>query len=162
MVIRVETRKKDDGLKPTVTKAPDSWDVGTFKQADKDQACGLVGKMADFFYPATPNLIPAPWPMIDPVPSVRDLDFGHVALGKVELKKLKSSQNWVRVDRLQWHLQNPGVRLHTNPLTSMPLVMLADDGPVIIDGHHSLGALLLLGADKVPVWTLPAPEQPKE
>lgn len=158
MAIRVpvplEERKK--------VKLP-KWDVGEFDQDVIDAAVDLAQKAAKFFYPATPDLIPAFWPIPDDVPTIRDLDFGHLTEATVTLDKLKASQNWLNLDRLLWHLQHPGVTAHPNPFTSMPIIMSTAGGPLmIVDGHHRLGALLLLGAEDVPVWMLPAPTQPQE
>lgn len=141
---------------------PDKWDVGKFSQSKIDAAADLVKASVPVLWPATPNLLPVPWPVADPTPSIRELDFGHLTTGSVKLKDLMASQNWVQVDRLLWHIQNPGQRAHNNPFTLMPVVMQTDDGPVIVDGHHSLASLLYMGADKVPVLLLPAPPQPKE
>lgn len=146
-----------------VRKKKADWDVDE-KFADDDiaKAIALVEQTAQYFYPATPNLIPAFWPVPPVVPSIQQLDFGHAVKSAVALEHLKASQNWMRVDALIWHLNHPAKPAHDNPYTSMPLVLVTGDGPVIVDGHHRLGALLLLGVDEVPVWSLPAPGQPKE
>lgn len=148
------------GFEPEARKK--KWDVGKFDDGDIKDAVDRLTDAAQFFYPNTPNLVPAFWPVADPLPTIRDLDFGHVVDSNVALNHLKASQNWLRVDQLIWHLQNPGKAAHKNPYTSMPVVLVTAAGPTIVDGHHRLGALLLLGCNDVDVSMLPAPEQPKE
>ncbi|HVM64770.1 MAG TPA: hypothetical protein VMU14_07905 [Acidimicrobiales bacterium] len=154
----VEERTKDD-FTQTTTTGPSTWDVGTFTPAEIATATKLVTDFVPFAYPADPNTIPALWPVPDRLPALDELDYGHVEPGTVNLVDLLASQTWLKVDRLLWHIANPGLRLHVNPFTTMPTVFVGDVGQVIVDGHHSLAALLLLGAtDDVPVWLLPEPE----
>ena len=94
--------------------------------------------------------VPAPSP-----PSCPQVDFGDVVTGTATLKTLMSSDTWLKRDRLVWHVQNPGKALHNNPFTTMPLCCTTDEGMTIIDGHHRLAALQLLGATKTQVYNLP-------
>ena len=106
-------------------------------------------------FPADDNQLATFWPQARKMPTITDVDFGDVKPDTVDLKNLLSSNRTVKRDRLLWHVQNPGQRLHANPFTTMPLVAATKAGTVIVDGHHSLGALWLLGATKAPVWSLP-------
>lgn len=102
-----------------------------------------------------PNKIPTLWPNPKDMPDISMVDFGDVVTATATLKSLLSSDKWLKRDRLIWHVQNPGKALHTNPFTTMPLCCTTDEGMTIVDGHHRLGALQLLGAKNTQVYNLP-------
>lgn len=149
--LAVEERKKDK--KPTKKlKVPD-WEqlVGKFDDkaiaAAVQKATALPGALSD------DNYVMSAFPVLPRSLTAADLDFGTVKESEVKLSDLIASQNWIRRDRLIWHVQHPGKRNDNgSPFVSMPLIA-ADS--IIVDGHHALTALLLLGADKVPVWGVP-------
>lgn len=138
---------------PTKVTAPDRWDVGTFDEAAIAVAVRAASVLAGL--PEDPNRIPTFWPEMDPMPTISEIDFGDLTIISATLAELWSSNRTVKRDRLLWHVQHPGQRLHDNPITTMPMVAETDRGVVIVDGHHSLGALWLLGAATAPVWALP-------
>lgn len=102
-----------------------------------------------------PNKISTFWPQPDDMPTISSVDFGDIGKATVTIKNLLSSNSWIKRDRLLWHVQHPGQRLNVNTFTSMPLTGVVPDGTVIIDGHHSLGSLMVYGVEKAPVWSLP-------
>lgn len=102
-----------------------------------------------------PNKVATLWPQPKVMPTISDVDFGNVEFAQPSLKSLMASNKYLKRDRLIWHVQNPGKALHNNPFTAAPLVCTVQEGAVIIDGHHRLAALQLLGATKTQVYNLP-------
>ena len=102
-----------------------------------------------------PNKIPTIWPRPDAMPTVSDLDFGNVQTTAKTIAALWASNKNLKRDRLLWHVQNPGQRIHNNDLTQLPLVGTFDGMDVIIDGHHFLAALSILGQPTAQVYDLP-------
>lgn len=120
-----------------------------FSQDQIDAAVAAVNAMPGG------NKIPTFWPKPKNMPDISDVDFGDVQTTTVPLKGLMASNNNLKRDRLLWHVKNPGKALHNNPFTAMPLVCTTDEGTTIIDGHHRIAALQLLGATKSQVYNLP-------
>ena len=101
------------------------------------------------------NKIPTLWAKPKVMPTISDVDFGSVELANPTISSLMASNSYLKRDRLIWHVQNPGKSLHDNQFTQAPLVCTTSEGMTIIDGHHRLAALLLLGATKSQVYNLP-------
>ena len=103
------------------------------------------------------NKVGALWPMADPMPTLANLDFRQLTNGTVNLDTLQASDDSMKRDNLIWHIQNPGEAKNKNPFTTAPIVMNMDDGSqVIVDGHHRLSALKLLGASTAAATIVPA------
>lgn len=110
----------------------------------------LPGKKND------PNKIPTLWDRPKAMPTLADVDFGTVTIQSLEVNELLASNKNLKRDRLIWHVQHPGEALNPSVFTENPLVMESPDGNVIIDGHHRLAALKMLGASEAQVYNLPA------
>lgn len=95
------------------------------------------------------------WPMPDKMPTLQDLDFRDMKVQKVPLDGLQASNKSLKRDKLVWHVQNPGKAVNPNPFTANPTVLDQPDGPVIVDGHHRLAALKMLGASSALCYVVP-------
>lgn len=134
-------------------KAPDKWDVGTYTDAQIAAASDQVAAMPGT--PANANYVTVPWPVTLMPITAAALDFGNVQATTIAISDFAASQQWVKRDRLLWHVQHPGDRNDNgSPFVTMPIT--TEDG-IIIDGHHSLTSLFLLGGPdlKVAVWLVP-------
>ena len=105
--------------------------------------------------PKDPNKIPTLWDKPKNMPDISMVDFGDVEFATPVIKNLLASNTWLKKDRLIWHVKNPGKALHNNPFTTLPMVCTTNAGMTIIDGHHRLAALMLLGAKSTQVNNLP-------
>ena len=124
-----------------------------FSKADIAKAVAYVNNMPD--NGKDPNKIPTIWPRPDAMPTIANVDFGSVTQPKVTIANLMASNKNLKRDRLLWHVQNPGKRVHNNDFTQLPLTLTFKEGTVIVDGHHFLAALQILGQPTQQVNNLP-------
>lgn len=90
-----------------------------------------------------------------PLPAISDGDWGKASQKVVKFKKLQATNAQLNRQNLIWHLQNPGKARMQKPHNTMPQVIKTNGGDlVIVDGHHRLSALRMLGLKKSPVWLL--------
>ena len=82
------------------------------------------------------------------LPALDDVDWQDAALTKVKLAKLRASTKRLKRENLIWHLKHPGEARYRTPFSPYPLVIDDGDDLVIVDGHHRLAALLMLGETK--------------
>ena len=122
-------------------------------QAQIDAAVKVVQGMTSS--KKDPNKIPTIWDQPKSMPTISDVDFGDVEFANPALKSLLASNKFLKRDRLLWHVQNPGKALNVNDFTHLPLCCQTSEGITIIDGHHRLAALILLGVNKTQVYNLP-------
>jgi hypothetical protein len=96
----------------------------------------------------------APWPKADEVPETTKEDWADSKLKRVKIAKLKATT--MRLDRVNliWHLERPGQSKYRGQWNTHPQVVDTDEGRVIVDGHHRLAALMMLGINKDSVWLL--------
>lgn len=113
-------------------------------------ANALPGKNKD------PNKIPTPWPQPDKMPSIADVDFRDITVKKVPIAGLQASNKNIKRDKLLWHIQNPNQSQNPSAFTTNPIVLDSPDGRTIIDGHHRLFAMQLLGQKSASVALLPS------
>jgi len=102
-----------------------------------------------------PDKVPTIWDRPKDMPTLADLDFRDVARPSVTIASLQASTKNLSRTRLLWHVQNPGQAKNPSVFTANPIVLDLGDSQVIVDGHHRLAALQLLGATKWPVWLIP-------
>lgn len=124
-----------------------------FTKDDIAKAVAAVNAMPD--NGKDPNKIPTIWDRPDAMPTVANVDFGSITQPKVAIKSLLASNKNLKRDRLLWHVQNPGKRVHNNDFTQLPLTLTFKEGTVIVDGHHFLAALMILGQPTQQVNNLP-------
>jgi hypothetical protein len=101
--------------------------------------------------PATSGKIPTPWP-IGELPTVDPKEWETSEIETVPIAGLTATQRTLNVERVREYVQNPG-KIDENR-RAFANVYANSDGLMIVDGHHRLAALWLLGADNANVWVL--------
>jgi hypothetical protein len=101
--------------------------------------------------PATSGKIPTPWP-IGELPTLDPEAWEASKIETVPIAELTATQRTLNVERVREYVQNPG-RIDENR-RALANVYANSDGLMIVDGHHRLAALWLLGADNANVWFL--------
>lgn len=93
--------------------------------------------------------IAVPWPIVK---RPRTDAWEWSVLDSVKIESLHATQDLLTVDRVRFYVKNPGSieegrRAFANVYDSSGTL-------AIVDGHHRLAALWLLGADEALVWML--------
>jgi hypothetical protein len=101
--------------------------------------------------PRTNGKIPTPWP-IGELPTLDPEAWEASKIETVPIAGLTATQRTLNVERVREYVQNPG-RIDENR-RALANVYANSDGLMIVDGHHRLAALWLLGADNANVWFL--------
>jgi hypothetical protein len=103
------------------------------------------------------NSIESPWLFTEP-PLVDPEVWEKADIALVQVKELIGTNSGLDRDNVEEHIKTMGQA--TTEYRSYPLVLQVGDDQVIIDGHHRLFAMWLLGMNTVPVW-LGAPDTSK-
>ena len=98
-----------------------------------------------------PGLIAVPWP-VSPRPELDPTVWEESVIQDVKVADLVATQKLMNRDRVEFYVKNPGAieenrRAYAN-------VYAQDSELLIVDGHHRLAALWLLGAEVANVWFL--------
>lgn len=102
-------------------------------------------------YPATNGKIPTPWPTGD-LPILAPEEWEVSQIETVPIAELTATQRTLNVETVRAYVKNPG-SIEENR-RAFANVYANSDGLMIVDGHHRLAALWLLGADSANVWLL--------
>ena len=108
------------------------------------------------------NSVESPWPIADTVEGnyiVNPDVWQKAVLTLVNIKELWGTNTGLNRDNVADHIESMGQAL--TPYRGYPLVFNDGDKNIIIDGHHRLFAMWLLGMDQAPVW-LGTPDMAKE
>lgn len=134
-----------------------SWTAPTFTAKQKAKAAAAVKAMKS--PDDDPTHVPLLWPDAKKYPDISQIDFGDAYQAVWNLQDLQAANghDWLNRQKLLAHIADPGDSLkNPNPFTQYPIVTKTDAGVLIVDGHHRLGALMLLGAKTWQLWTVPA------
>ena len=101
--------------------------------------------------PATNGKIPTPWP-IGELPTLDPELWETSKIETVPIAELTATQRTLNLERVREYVRNPG-KIDGNR-RALANVYANSDGLMIVDGHHRLAALWLLGADNANVWFL--------
>lgn len=101
--------------------------------------------------PATNGKIPTPWP-IGELPTLDPELWEASKIETVPIAELTATQRTLNLERVREYVRNPG-KIDENR-RALANVYANSDGLMIVDGHHRLAALWLLGADNANVWFL--------
>lgn len=105
--------------------------------------------------PGDGDRIPVPWPEL-PKPVVDEVAWQRSVIESVRVDDLFASQPYLSRDNVRKFIENPGQV--SDGKRALPNVVLSHfDGKsvkIIVDGHHRLAALWLLGADHANTWFL--------
>jgi hypothetical protein len=116
-----------------------------------------VAKAAQSLPEVKPGKVAPPWPTAKKFPDISQLDFGDATLQTVSIKTLLASTKTLNKAKLVAHIQSGAAPIRTNPFTTPgPLLTKTKQGLVIVDGHHRLAAMQMLGTDSVKLWVVPA------
>ena len=124
----------------------------SFTAAQKAAATALVAAMPD----VKPGKVASLWPLAKQCPDISQLDFGDAVQQNVAIKSLLASSKRLNRQKLLDHIAAGAQPVRVNPFTSEPMLTKTDEGLVIVDGHHRLAAMQLMGAKTVKLWTVPA------
>ena len=108
------------------------------------------------------NSVESPWPIVDTVEGnyiVSPDVWQKAQLTLVNIKELYGTNTGLNRDNVADHIESMGQAL--TPYRGYPLVYNDGEKNIIIDGHHRLFAMWLLGMDQAPVW-LGTPDMAKE
>ena len=90
-----------------------------------------------------------------PIPDTPKGSWEKAKLKFIKFKKLEATNGQLDRANLIWHLQNPGKAKFRKTFSTHPQVMKTNGGDyIIVDGHHRLSALRMLGVKKDVVWLL--------
>jgi len=93
--------------------------------------------------------VQSPW-AVRPVPTIDPLSWDGAVLETIKITELFGTDPYLKKKKVQEHILKMGQAL--SPFRTYPLVYEINNEPLIVDGHHRLMALELLGLDKAPVW----------
>jgi hypothetical protein len=93
--------------------------------------------------------VESPWQVV-PKPTVNPSAWDRAELTIIAFEDLYATDPWLTRKTVKEHIESMGGA--TTPYRSYALVYEQDDKPIIIDGHHRLTALWLLGLESAPVW----------
>jgi hypothetical protein len=108
------------------------------------------------------NSVESPWPIAETVGGNYIVDpdvWTKAKLTLVNIKELYGTNYGLNRENVAKHIESMGQAL--TPYRGYPLVYNDGDKNIIIDGHHRLFAMWLLGMDQAPVW-LGTPDMAKE
>jgi len=95
------------------------------------------------------KLVESPWKTIDPI-TVNPNIWDRAELSVVQLDSLVGTDAYLHRKKLKQHIKVMGQA--TSAFRSFALVVERDGQLIIIDGHHRLMAMWLLGNNAAPVW----------
>jgi hypothetical protein len=107
------------------------------------------------------NSVESPWPIVDTVEGNYTVDpdvWQKAQLTLVNIKELYGTNTGMNRKNVADHIESMGQAL--TPYRGYPLVYNDGEKNIIIDGHHRLFAMWLLGMDQAPVW-LGSPDMAK-
>jgi hypothetical protein len=92
------------------------------------------------------------------LPNITDGDWDKAKNKMVKLSKLQATNAQLSRDNLIWHLAHPGKSRMQKPHNTFPQIIKTNGDLAIVDGHHRLSALKMLGVKKAQVWQLKEPQ----
>jgi 3-methyladenine DNA glycosylase AlkD len=95
------------------------------------------------------KFVESPWEVV-PVPTVDPNLWDDAETRLVSLNELVGTDSWLKRKNVAKHIEAMGQAV--TEFRSWALIAEVDDRLVIIDGHHRLMALWLLGQDKAPAY----------
>jgi hypothetical protein len=95
------------------------------------------------------KVVESPW-KVTPVITVDPNIWDTAELALVRFEDLTATDEYMRRKKLKEHIEHMGSA--TTPYRNFALVVERDGEQIIIDGHHRLMAMWLLGMTEAPVW----------
>lgn len=95
--------------------------------------------------------VESPWEVI-PAPTIAPLAWDNAEISLIDIADLKATDPYLSRKKVRKHIKAMGQAL--TPNRSFALVAIVDGVATIIDGHHRLMSMWLLGLDQAPVWLI--------
>ena len=135
------------GMDPEI--APSKGVVGPLEVARAISRLAILPNPTDATIDEPEKYVETPWQVV-PVPTIDPLVWDTAVVEVIEMKELYGTDPFLKRKRVTKHIESMGQAL--TPFRSYPLVYEKENKPIIIDGHHRLMAMWLLGLDQVAVW----------
>jgi SPP1 gp7 family putative phage head morphogenesis protein len=142
----------DDSEKAALPERPTTQGVPGSKDIDR-----ALNRLSILPNPPEANMediekyVESPWAVV-PIPTVDPLAWDDAKVTVVNIADLKATDEVLSRKKIKHHIKAMGQAL--TPNRSYPLVAVVDGVATIIDGHHRLMSLWLLGLDQAPVWLI--------
>ena len=89
------------------------------------------------------------------LPEIPQGSWDQAKLKTVKFKDLQATNAQLSRDNLIWHIQHPGMSRYKGKANTHPQVLKTAKGDfVVVDGHHRIAALKMLGLKKDAMWLL--------
>lgn len=124
----------------------------TYTPAQKAAAAAAVNAMPE----TKPGKVDSLWPRAKQYPDISQLDFGDAIQQNATLASLLASTKNLNRQKLLDHIASGAAPIRSNPFTAEPMLTKTDEGLVIVDGHHRIAAMQLMGVKTAKFWTVPA------
>jgi hypothetical protein len=95
------------------------------------------------------DYVESPWQSILP-PTVNPSVWDNAELALLPLQELTGTDSYMRRKKVKKHIKVMGSAV--TPYRNFALVIERDGQYIILDGHHRLFAMWLLGMQEAPVW----------
>jgi len=95
------------------------------------------------------KLVEVPWQSVEPI-TVDPNIWDKAELALVNFPDLTATDKWLRRKKLKVHIEAMGQAVTS--YRAFGLVVQRGEQQIIIDGHHRLTAMWLLGMEQAPVW----------
>jgi hypothetical protein len=112
-------------------------------------AIGRAVQMLDDLPTTEDGMIAVPW-IIRDRPKIPTERWADADLRSFQIEQLYATQDYVKRETVQWHLEHLNDSAQDN--RAMPNILVHGGEYLIYDGHHRLVALWLLGADTANCW----------
>ena len=138
-------------LKPELAnKIPPTIGVpGSLQMAQAQSRLSILPNPTDPTLKNPVKYVETPWSVV-PVPTVDPNIWDNATIRIVNIDDLFGTDPYLKRKRVHNHIESMGQAL--TPFRSYAMVLEHESKPLIIDGHHRLMALWLLGLNKAPVW----------
>lgn len=95
--------------------------------------------------------VESPW-ALKPTPTIDPLNWDDAKVTVINIADLYATDEYLNRKKVKRHIKAMGQAL--TPNRSFALVAVVDGVATIIDGHHRLLSMWLLGLDQAPVWLI--------
>lgn len=130
---------------PQITKGV----TGPLEQQRAHSRLTILPNPADPLIPEPEKFVESPWATI-PTPTIDPNIWDNATTAIVNLKDLHGTDPFLKRKKIAEHIDSMGQAL--TPARSYAMIIEIGGQQIIIDGHHRLMALWLLGLEEAPVW----------
>jgi ParB-like chromosome segregation protein Spo0J len=123
--------------------------TGPLEQARAQSRLAILPNPADPIISDPEKYVESPWATI-PTPTVDPNVWDTARTTVIQLKDLHGTDPFLKRKKIAEHIDSMGQAV--TPSRSYAMVIEIGGQQIIIDGHHRLMALWLLGLEKAPVW----------